>query len=83
MRTKTVRPFPGPKVDQLPDGFDKWAISEALEPDGLPRTKLTRRSGQDCKWSDHLTEIAKRNGYNCKMEKRSGRVWYSMRQQAA
>ena len=62
MRTKAVRPFPGPKVDRLPSGFAKMAISEACKPGGLPRTELTRISGQNCKWSLYLDEIAKGAG---------------------
>jgi hypothetical protein len=83
MRTKAVRPFPGRKVDRLPSGFAKLAISEACKPGGLPRTELTRISGQNCKWSLYLDEIAKGAGYDFKWERRSnGRVHYFMRQQA-
>ena len=59
MRTnyKTVRPFPGPKVDRLPDGFAKRVISEALEPGGVPRADplgqpglpVVRLSRRDCR----------------------------------
>ena len=85
MRTnyKTVRPFPGPKVDRLPDGFAKRVISEALEPGGVPQADLTRWASQDCRWSDYLAEIAESNGCSCEMKRYGRRVWYFMRQQAA
>jgi hypothetical protein len=77
------RPFPGPKKDRLADDFAQWASSRAAEASGLSRVELTRRSGQDCRWSGYLTEIAKSNGYRFAMKRYGGRVWYFMRQQIA
>ena len=77
---RAIRPFRGPNVNRLPIDFPDWAVFEAKDPGGLPRTKLTKRSGQNCKWSDYLRQLAVARGLSFEMvQEPSRRIIYYMR----
>jgi hypothetical protein len=72
------RPFRGPRLDRLPRDFKQRVIAETRTPDGLARSDLTRWTGQDCRWSGYLAEIAESIGDRFEMKYYGRRVRYFM-----
>jgi hypothetical protein len=74
----TQRPFCGPRTHLLPADFAMHAVNACLSLSGFARVEATARSGQDCRWSGYLREIAKACDYQFSMKRSGGRVYYYM-----
>jgi hypothetical protein len=60
------------EANELPAGFDEWAVAQATRPDGLLRTEIKAKVGFERRWMPYLTELAKETGHAIDM-RRDGR----------
>jgi hypothetical protein len=56
-----------PNKDLLPKGFDAWLLKAASAKEGVMRTVLTAKTGQQCKWMPYIRELAAAHGMVAQM----------------
>jgi hypothetical protein len=50
-----------PSPEDLPKGFEAWALAEAHSKGGVLRTDLNKKIGTERRWSNYLIELGKKN----------------------
>jgi len=73
----------GPDPAKLPNGFDAWAVEQAMSKDGVFRTELRKKSGIDCKWFGYLKQIAAAHNCTATMERVGRLTLFRMKSTAA
>jgi hypothetical protein len=56
-----------PSPEDLPKGFEAWALAEAHSKGGVLRTDLNKKIGTERRWSNYLIELGKKHGLKMTM----------------